>query len=72
MLADMGTNLWAFGSPRQGPQTTSYTVEKGRQGYGMSLRAIRVYLGDTDKYCVQHLVRVCRFKALQILSSCRL
>ena len=57
-MAGMAPGLWAIGSPRQGPQTSSFTVDKGPMGYGMALRSVRVYLGDTDKYCMQHLVRV--------------
>ena len=33
-------------------------MEKGQGGYGMILRAIRVYVGDTEMYRMHHIVKV--------------
>lgn len=33
-------------------------MEKGQGGYGMILRAIRVYIGDTEMYRMHHIVKV--------------
>lgn len=35
-------------------------MEKGHDGYGMILRAIRVYIGDTEMYRMHHIVKVGR------------
>ncbi|XP_065185243.1 microtubule-associated serine/threonine-protein kinase 3-like isoform X2 [Sycon ciliatum] len=54
-IASISSSLQSVGSPRS--PAAVYTVERGPQGYGMELRAIRVYLGESDKYCVQHIVK---------------
>ena len=33
-------------------------LKKGHRGYGFTLKAIRVYLGDTNTYTLQHIVVV--------------
>lgn len=33
-------------------------IKKGPQGFGFRIQAIRVYLGDTDLYTLQHMVVV--------------
>lgn len=33
-------------------------IQRGARGFGFTIRAIRVYYGDTDVYTVQHLVMV--------------
>lgn len=33
-------------------------IRRGAKGFGFTLRAIRVYLGETDYYTIQHLIMV--------------
>ena len=33
-------------------------LRRGARGFGFTIRAIRVYLGDSDYYTVHHLVMV--------------
>jgi len=33
-------------------------IKKGARGYGFTLRAIRVYLGNSNTYALQHIVVV--------------
>ena len=34
-------------------------LRRGPQGFGFTIRAIKVYIGDTDFYTVHHIVKVC-------------
>ena len=45
-------------SPVIGQLRPSISVKRGARGFGFTLRAIRVYLGDTDYYTLHHLVVV--------------
>jgi hypothetical protein len=47
-------------SPRHSQMVTStYTIKRGPNGYGMILKAIRVYIGQSDDYRIHHIVEVC-------------
>lgn len=47
-------------SPRHSQMVTStYAVKRGPNGYGMILKAIRVYIGQTDDYRIHHIIEVC-------------
>lgn len=37
-------------------------VRRGAKGFGFTIRAIRVYMGDTDYYTIQHLIMVSKAK----------
>ena len=41
-------------------------VRRGAQGFGFTLRAIRVYIGDSDFYTVHHLVSVSFYQLLKL------
>jgi hypothetical protein len=44
-------------SPRHSQMVTStYTIKRGPNGYGMILKAIRVYIGQSDDYRIHHIV----------------
>ncbi|XP_070563871.1 microtubule-associated serine/threonine-protein kinase 3-like isoform X5 [Ptychodera flava] len=43
-------------SPLVSPMTPAIIVRKGPRGFGFTLRAIRVFMGDSDYYTVHHLV----------------
>lgn len=46
-------------SPRHSQMVTStYAVKRGPSGYGMILKAIRVYIGQTDDYRIHHIIEV--------------
>ena len=34
-------------------------VKRGPKGYGMILKSIRVYIGDTNDYRIHHIIEVC-------------
>ena len=47
-------------SPRHSQMvTSSFSIKRGSNGYGMILKAIRVYIGQTDDYRIHHIVQVC-------------
>ncbi|XP_077981397.1 microtubule-associated serine/threonine-protein kinase 3-like isoform X2 [Glandiceps talaboti] len=43
-------------SPLSFPTTPAIHIKKRSRGFGFTLRAIRVYMGDSDYYTVHHLV----------------
>ncbi|CAI7999164.1 Microtubule-associated serine/threonine-protein kinase 1 [Geodia barretti] len=44
-------------SPRHSQMVTStYAIKRGPSGYGMILKAIRVYIGQTDDYRIHHII----------------
>lgn len=46
-------------SPRHSQMvTSSFSIKRGSNGYGMILKAIRVYIGQTDDYRIHHIVQV--------------
>ena len=46
-------------SPRHSQMVTStYAVKRGPSGYGMILKAIRVYIGQSDDYRIHHIIEV--------------
>ena len=46
-------------SPRHSQMVTStYAIKRGPSGYGMILKAIRVYIGQTDDYRIHHIIEV--------------
>ena len=61
------------GSPSRGDISTLVGAVKpiyicrGHRGYGFTLRAIRVYYGDSDYYTLQHLVVVSLLLCTRIL-----
>lgn len=52
------TGAGAEGSPRNSMAVTPIVITKGRKGYGMALKPIRVYIGDSNNYRIHHIVRV--------------
>ena len=38
----------------------TYAIEKGRRGYGMTLKPIRVFIGNTDNFRTHHIIEVCK------------
>ena len=38
---------------------TPVIIEMDRKGYGMTLKPIRVYIGDSNNYRIHHIVQVC-------------
>lgn len=34
------------------------TVKRGKKGYGITLKSIRVYIGDTNDYRIHHVLEV--------------
>ena len=54
------TEASPLSSPRHSRMVTStYAIKKGPNGYGMILKAIRVYIGQSDDYRIHHIVEVC-------------
>lgn len=51
-------------------------INQGRNGYGMTLRPIRVYIGDSNNYRIHHIVQVCwlliNFFYLKHIFNCRI
>jgi len=45
-------------SPSAGLLKPSVVIRRGPRGYGFTLRAIRVYYGDSEYYTLHHLVVV--------------
>ena len=45
-------------SPAVGPVKPAIIIHRAGKKYGFTLRAIRVYMGDTDVYTVHHMVWV--------------
>lgn len=39
-------------------KTNHLVVEMGPKGYGMILKSIRVYIGDSNNYRIHHIVQV--------------
>lgn len=50
--------MGAEGSPRNSMAVTPIVITKERKGYGMALKPIRVYIGDSNNYRIHHIVRV--------------
>jgi microtubule-associated serine/threonine kinase len=42
-------------------------IKKGARGYGFTLKAIRVYLGNSNTYALQHIVVVSKISRLYTL-----
>ena len=51
---------------------TPIVITKERKGYGLALKPIRVYIGDSNNYRIHHIVRVskiyCRYIYVRFLS----
>ena len=45
---------------------TPIVIEMGRKGYGMTLKPIRVYIGDSNNYRIHHIVQVMRITVQEI------
>lgn len=45
--------------PALGNSRPPITIHRAGKKYGFTLRAIRVYMGDSDVYTVHHMVWVC-------------
>ena len=46
------------GSPRDSMVASPITIKRGKKGYGMNLKSIRVYIGDTNDYRIHHVLEV--------------
>ena len=54
------TEASPLSSPRHSQMVTStFAIKKSPNGYGMILKAIRVYIGQSDDYRIHHIVEVC-------------
>jgi len=53
-----GTPLPDRPNPSAGLLKPSVVIRRGSRGYGFTLRAIRVYYGDSEYYTLHHLVVV--------------
>ena len=45
-------------SPRNSMVSSPITIRRGSKGYGVILKSIRVYIGDTNDYRIHHIVSV--------------
>ena len=45
-------------SPRNSMAVTPIVITNDRKGYGMTLKPIRVYIGDSNNYRIHHIVQV--------------
>ena len=43
---------------------TPILIEPNRKGYGMTLKPIRVYIGDSNNYKIHHIVQVWRGRGI--------
>ena len=55
-------------------KTNHLVIEMGPKGYGMILKSIRVYIGDSNNYRIHHIVQVgvacgCVFLSLTYLAN---
>ena len=58
-LADGRREALLLESPRHSAMKTNHLViEMGPKGYGMILKSIRVYIGDSNNYRIHHIVQV--------------
>ena len=48
-------------SPRNSMAVTPIVITNDRKGYGMTLKPIRVYIGDSNNYRIHHIVQVRSF-----------
>ena len=54
----IGVSAGTEGSPRNSMAVTPIVITKERKGYGLTLKPIRVYIGDSNNYRIHHIVRV--------------
>lgn len=52
----VGAENSPVGSPRDSMVASPLTVKRGRKGYGLTLKSIRVYIGDTNDYRIHHII----------------
>ena len=52
------TEISPVGSPRDSMIASPITIKKGRKGYGLTLKSIRVYIGDSNDYRIHHIIEV--------------
>ena len=54
----VGAESSPIGSPRDSMVASPLTVKRGRKGYGLTLKSVRVYIGDTNDYRIHHITEV--------------
>jgi len=59
-------------NPSAGLLKPSVVIRRGPRGYGFTLRAIRVYYGDSEFYTLHHLVVVRSLILTTCLSPCNI
>ena len=45
-------------SPRDSMVASPITIKRGKKGYGLTFKSIRVYIGDTNDYRIHHIIDV--------------
>lgn len=45
-------------SPRDSMVSSPITIKRGKNGYGLTFKSVRVYIGDSNDYRIHHIIDV--------------
>jgi len=52
------TDYSPLSSPRDSLVSSPITIKRGKKGYGLTFKSIRVYIGESNDYRIHHVIDV--------------